>query len=344
MERASRPFGFVPVFVGLAAEIWYMLLAPAHKEEVRLKSKFVRVTAIIWLLGVGTGSADNAKWEPAYDESQLEFINKSLDTWKPSEKHTTVRDIFPQKQYQPPSDKLTLWPSEASPDSFPSQQQAIREGCRCDFIKNLEHKTCLLKTTGCQGAWLFVYDRDNSGKYVRNQIISVPTWYDLADVDFVDVFGDGQKFLRIEYVGDHGTACYEKIHWILGWHEGAFHTVFWEPVYYQLGETHYRTEYDIQKGMRPRIVLKHHYDTVLTGAEPYDNHSEWTEWLFWNATAFSLYDAKIADTNIQNGKWTQGLDGLRMNIERGREEVLKLPPLPSTVTNWQAPVDIHAQW
>lgn len=181
-------------------------------------TSFSFVVIALLLLTRRGDAADN--WSPACDEDQLETINRSLEKWKPEITYTVIKDVFRGRNYEPDWNvlKADATPWDQVPDSFRSERDARRAGCQCDFIKTSEAKTCLLKRASSQGAWVFVYDRDAAGKYVKSGVITPPTWYELASVALVDIFRSGRpKFILIEHQGDSGTGRDEKIHWILGW-------------------------------------------------------------------------------------------------------------------------------
>lgn len=219
-----------------------------------------------------------------------------------------VNDVFKSHNYKPDWNAVkadaTIW--NQVPDSFQNEKDACRAGCLCDFIKSTGAKTCLLKLTEAQGAWLFVYDRNAEGKYIKTGVITPPTWYDFASVALVDVFGNGRpKFILIEHQGDHGTGRDERIHWMLGWDGRAFRTVFRETVFWYnagLGDNiNYRMNYRLVKGKRSYIEARYSYDKVYVTTYPYEFHSEWRDWLFWNEKTFSFYDQRMEDEKIQNG-------------------------------------------
>jgi hypothetical protein len=274
-------------------------------------------------------SGSQTNWSPAYDDAQLGIINAALEQWKPETKYPVVKDIFKSHDYEPNWEVVkadaTIW--NQVPDSFKSEKDACRAGCQCDFIKSKETKTCLLKLTEGQGAYMFTYDRNAGGEFVKSGVITPPTWYGFASVSLVDIFGDGRpKFILIEHQGDHGTGRDEKIHWMLGWDGRAFRTVFRETVFWYnagLGDNiNYRMNYRMAKGKRPYIEARYSYDKVYVTAYPYEFHSAWRDWLFWNEKTFSFYDRRMEDEKIQNGSQFEGEFTFRSNIERNRKRII----------------------
>jgi len=279
--------------------------------------------------------ADQTNWSPAYSEKQLDIINNSLEKWKQDQKYPVVKDIFGDICYQLNwrSVKADATPWDLVPSTFKDEQEAREAGCQCGYLKSMQKKTCLLKFCEGQGVWIFVYDQDASGKYIKTGVITPPSWYQLASVALVDFFGsDKPKFILVEHQGDHGTGCDEKIHWLLGWHDGAFHTVFRETVFLQidgLGEqTCYRLNYNFVKGKLPRIETQSSYDLVSVTASPYDFHCNWSDWLFWNEKDFSFYETRIEDEKAMYRTSFGNEFHFRQNVETNRLKILKLPPLP----------------
>jgi hypothetical protein len=296
-----------------------------------IRKLFAGVIAIMILDGRVTARA----WEPAYKDEQLDVINGQLEKWKGDDTYSKVADIFHDKSYEPDwkSAKADAEPWDLMPDSFPDEQAARKAGGQCDYIKDMKKKSCLFEFSYLQGAGIFVYDLDATGKFVKSSVIVPPTWYGIASVEFVDAFGPSRpKFVLIEHQGDHGTGVNEKIQWMLGWHNGGFHTVFRETVYLSingLGEkTDYRLKYKFVKGKNPRIETQSRYDLVAVTAEPYDFHTQWRDWLFWNERDFSFYQGNIQKENADFHTSYGNQFKFRQEVEKKRLQVLKFPPLP----------------
>jgi hypothetical protein len=287
-------------------------------------------------------------WSQVHTDPQLDVMNKKLEQWKPDLHYPKVKDIFNGRNYQPDFDHLpqnaTVW--DQAPDSFKNETEARRSGAVCDYIKSATNKTCLLRIIGGQGAWIFVYDPDLSGRYVKTSVITPKTWYDIGLVQIIDVFGSGKpKFILIEHQGDHGTGVDERIHWLLGWRDGAFHTVFRETVFLDvdsLGEnTIYRVNYHVVKGKSPHIEANYSLDAVYITAYPYDFHSHWRDWHFWNEETFSFYDSRHEEEKLRLGSYEYNKFDLRLEVERNRQKILKLPLLPPKMWDYD---DVDKYW
>lgn len=288
----------------------------------------------------GISAAQQTNWTPAYSDEQLDTINNALGKWKQDKTYPAVKDIFRDHSYKPDWEhaKPDATIGDLVPDSFKDEREARSAGCKCDYLKSVNKKTCLLKFAEDQGVWIFVYDQDASGKYVRTGVITPPTWHEVGSVALVDVFGSGKpKLILIEHEGDCGTGMEEKIHWLLCWHDSAFHTVFRETVYLMVDglgeETCYRLNYKIVKGKTPRIETQCAYDLVCATAEPYDFHSNWRDWLFWNEKDFSFYEPRVLDENAKFRTSFGNEFHFRQNVETKRIRILKLRPLPQNL--WQ---------
>jgi len=170
-------------------------------------------SAFLFIIIIASFSAVAAPaWSPAYTDDQLDIVNKALEKWKPETKYP-VKDIFKDESYKPDWNNLkedgTVW--DAIPDSFKNEREALRAGCKCDFIKDSKNRTCLLKLVQGQSAWIFVYDQDAAGKYAKSGVIEPPTWYGIASVALVDISGTGKpKFILIEHQGGSGTVLMRK--------------------------------------------------------------------------------------------------------------------------------------
>lgn len=299
-----------------------------------MNAKVLKYSIGIIFLSTGFTLAQH-KSETGYDLSQIEWITKDLEAWELKQvndsAYTKVKNIF-LHDYEP-KEYYDGNITEFTPKYFQNQEQARKEGCQCDYVKSRERKTCFLRVTQGQGVWLLVYDRDSTGKYIRNQFICIPTWYAIANITFVDIFGNGQKLLLLEHQGDHGTGVNEKVHWILGWHDEGFRTVFWETVKYYcncMGSLqNYRMQYTIVKGKQPRVLMRCRYDAVNAQMEPYDFHAEWKDWLIWDEKAFSFYKTQFENSKVEIGNFYGCNLCIRRNISQIRNLVLKLQPVPN---------------
>jgi hypothetical protein len=305
---------------------------PSHHKAVGMMTKFIASLFAILALD---GSMKAIAWEPAYSEQQLDVINGQLEKWKQVESYTKVKDIFGDgdDELNRTEANQDAAPFDVMPNSFADERAAKAAGGHCDYVKNMTNKTCLFRRWEGQGAYIFVYDEDAAGKFVKTSVIAPPTWYAIASVELVDVFGAGSpKFILIEHEGGCGTGSEERIHWLLGWHNGAFHTVFRETAYVSndgLGErTVYRLNYKFVKGKTPRIETQATYDIVAVTAEPHDFHSQWRDWLFWNEKDFSFYERRIQKENATFSTGWGNEFKFRQNIEKNRLKILDCPPLP----------------
>lgn len=300
------------------------------------KLRFILIIIVAILLS----QAAYGEWTPPYEEDELGIMNKSLEkilTKDPKEKWkkiTGVKDIFKGKAYSAPLDyKPEASEVDRAPEYFDNKTKAKLAGAKCEHIKSTEEQTCLLLVREGQGAGLIVYDRDNKGRYKKNQIICVPTFYSTAAVDFVDLGRKRPKLIRIEHVFGHGTDLYSLMHWVFGWHNNEFRTVLWEKVYERitvLGDDNYfYLNYKISQGRRPNILLTYSFDKTAITAEPYDFHAKWREWLFWDDNNFSFYNPSHEKSKLY---YSKGLFCKRVKIGAIRKRILTLGPVPNPQT------------
>ena len=287
--------------------------------------------------------AQETNWTPAYTDEQQDIMNRRLERWSRDDRYPKVKDIFKGRSFMNQNESGDVsW--DSAPDSFKDERTARKAGGRLDYVKSLTEKTCFLKLAEGQGAWIFVYDRDATGKYIKAGVITPPTWLQYASVTFVDGLGSGKpKFILIEHQGDEGTGIDERIHWLLGWHNGAFHTVFRETVYYSANvpsaETEYRLNYEFVKGRTPHIEMHSAYDRVCVAAEPYDFHAQWSDWLFWDEKNFSFYNQRAESEKATPDFWDDFR--FRQTIETNRVTILNLPPLPPKMLDFD---EVEKYW
>jgi hypothetical protein len=295
------------------------------------------------LILLGGGVVAQGEQSPVYSDNQLDVINGALEKWKPEINYPVVKDLFKDRSYRVKwsvvKEDAGFW--DQVPTSFENEREACKAGCICDYIKSPSRKTCLLKLIQGQGAYLFVYDADATGKFVKTGAITPSTWYGYASVALLDVCGTGKmKFILIEHNGNTGTGLDEKIHWLIGWHKGAFRTVLRETVFLYnsgLGDaTVYRMNYTLVKGKSPRLEARCAFDKVFETAYPYELHASWRDWLFWNGKAFSFYNARIEDQKIELGSNPNDKFNFRLQIEKNRKKITKLPPLPKRMLEDEA--------
>jgi len=88
--------------------------------------------------------------------------------------------------------------------------------------------------------------------------------------------------------------------------------------------------YKIVKGKHPRVEATHSYDAAYVSVNPYDFHSTWKDWLFWNEKTFSFYDPRIETEKIKLISGSDDSFSLRLQVERNRKKITKLPPFPQS--------------
>jgi hypothetical protein len=252
-----------------------------------------------------------------------------------SRDYTEVRDRL-SNPYESPSDCET--PLECSPPAFTSIEEAEKQGAICDFIKTTKARTCLIKLTAfmcgqpSQGACLAFYDSNpGSPTLVRNEIIAPPTYYQDLYVDLIDIPNDGRKLVRIEHQGGHGTGVGERIHWIIGYKDGAFRTAFREHVYGhndQHDDTSvYRVKYLIVQSPVFKIVAEHFYDRLHESPCHGDLHVKWTDVLTYDSKSCSFYSCQSSCDMVNFAK-EMGLK-VRVTLEQDRMIIRKMPPVPA---------------
>lgn len=287
--------------------------------------------------------AQETNWTPAYTDEQQDIMNRPLERWRVDDHYPKVNDIFKNRSFRNRDESGNIsW--DSVPDSFKDERTARKAGGKLDYVKSPTEKTCFLKLAEDQGAWIFVYDRDVTGKYIKTGVITPPTWLQEASVTFVDALGPGRpKFILIEHLGDEGTGILERIHWLLGWHNGAFHTVFRETVYYSANvpstETEYRLKYKFVKGLTPHIEMHSALDRVDVAAEPYDFHAQWSDCLFWDEKSFSFYNERAESAKATPFFWSDF--PFRQTIETNRVNILHLPPLPARMLDYD---EVEKYW
>jgi hypothetical protein len=87
------------------------------------------------------------------------------------------------------------------------------------------------------------------------------------------------------------------------------------------------------KGKSPHIETQSSYDLVCATVSPYDFHSNWRDWLFWNEKDFSFYEPRVEN---EKAVFTTSFGNefhFRQNVEANRIRILKLPPLPQKMWN-----------
>jgi len=66
------------------------------------------------------------------------------------------------------------------------------------------------------------YSEKRNGEWQKYGEITITSWYNQANVEFVDLLKDGRNFTVVEFEGNVGTGVHEKVLAIIGWHNGKF--------------------------------------------------------------------------------------------------------------------------
>jgi len=178
---------------------WLPLSVSRSVKPKMNKFRFILLVAVVFFFS----RTAYGEWTPPYEEEELDKMNNALqrvlpkEPWKTWRKYTKVKNVFKGKTYSAPTDyKPDSSEFDRVPEYFQNESKAKSAGAECEYIKSTKEKTCVLLVVEGQGAGLVLYDRDNIGHYNKNQTICVPTNYQVADVDFLDIFKNGRKVSR----------------------------------------------------------------------------------------------------------------------------------------------------
>jgi len=168
-------------------------------------------------------------------------------------------------------------------DMFQDERDAVKHNCAMVNLKDAKNKNCVLQRFEDHELRLIIYDRDAYGKFTKSQELCIPSWYQKAKVEFVDLIGDGRQFIFATFEGNTGTGTLQMIIMMIGWHNSKFMPVLAETVEYSLSERgdikSLKMSYEIKNKKSPKasVELKYKFMAEDKNEYPHKFNAAWAD-------------------------------------------------------------------
>lgn len=194
-------------------------------------------------------------------------------------------------------------PALAATFADPStQSEASVAGCQWQPIKAGGEPSCVLQQFVGHDLLLSLFDKSDQNHSHPSAQLHISSWYQQAKVSYVDLLGNGTRFIRVESEGNTGTGTLQKLVSLWGWQQRRLVPVLLETSSYQ-SEGKYSEKltmtYKLQNAQSKRPALRLHF--VYSDNHPSDKvHQQWEENLIWQPDAFSFYDSQRQTSLLQS--------------------------------------------
>lgn len=184
-------------------------------------------------------------------------------------------------------------PTLAATSADPStQREASVAGCQWQPIKAAGEPNCVLQQFVGHDLLLSLLDKSDQNHSHPSAQLHISSWYQQAKVSYVDLLGNGTRFIRVESEGNTGTGTLQKLVSIWGWQQQRLVPVLLETSSY-VSEGEYTEKlsmtYELQIKPNKQPVLRLHF--VYSDNHPaHQRHLQWDESLSWQSDTFTFYD------------------------------------------------------
>ena len=178
----------------------------------------------------------------------------------------------------------------------------IAASCQWQPIKAAGHPSCVLQQFAGHELLLSLFDKSDQNRSHPSAQLRISSWYQQAKVSYVDLFGNGIRFIRVESEGNTGTGTLQKLVSLWGWQQQRLVPVLLETsVYQSVGEYTEKLfmSYELQYARSERPSLHLHF--VYSDNHPSHRvHQQWEENLTWQPDAFSFYNRQQQKSLLQS--------------------------------------------
>ena len=142
--------------------------------------------------------------------------------------------------------------------------------------------------------------------YARKWVFLITDQYGESKVDFIDLLGDGSKFIHILFEGNTGTGTMQMLDMYAGWDnfENKFKPVFLENKKYYLGMgddySQMTAVKEINNSGTKKISIKLVSSQKIARQGKKDVRYKWSETFRWNEGNFSFYDEGVEKSKFNN--------------------------------------------
>ena len=194
-------------------------------------------------------------------------------------------------------------PTLAATSADPStQSEASVAGCQWQPIKAAGEPNCVLQQFVGHDLLLSLFDKSDQNHSHPSAQLHISSWYQQAKVSYVDLLGNGTRFIRVESEGNTGTGTLQKLVSLWGWQQQRLVPVLLETSsYLSVGKYTEKLSMAYEQQITPNKQpgLRLHF--IYSDDHPSHKVSrQWEETLIWQPESFSFYDKQQQKTRLQN--------------------------------------------
>jgi hypothetical protein len=170
------------------------------------------------------------------------------------------------------------------------------QDCKFHALKNKDKLNCIIEEFSGNEMLLYVYELQNQSLVGKPEKIIVPSWYNFASVEYLDILGDGKKMLFVTFEGNTGSATLQKILIVFHYQNNSFRPVLFETISYTLSCCGKSQSLDLkyrfidQGTKRVSIQLDYTYNQYVSNKIQLDKRKTWSDELVWDNKNLTFYD------------------------------------------------------
>lgn len=169
--------------------------------------------------------------------------------------------------------------------------------CKFHALKNKNKLDCVVEEFSGNEMILYVYELQNQTLASKSEKIIIPSWYNFASVEYVDILGDGKKMIFATFEGNSGNATLQKILIVFHFQNNSFRPVLFETISYTLSCCGKSQSLDLKYKFvdpgtkRVSIELNYTYNQYVANKVQLDKRKIWSDELVWDNKNLTFYDA-----------------------------------------------------
>lgn len=170
--------------------------------------------------------------------------------------------------------------------------------CKFHPLKVKDRLDCVVEDFSGNEMVLYVYEIQNQTLSKNPQKIIIPSWYNFATVEYIDILGEGKKMIFAVFEGTAGSNTMQKILIVFHFQNDAFRPVLFETISYVLSRRGLSQSLNLKYKFldfgtkRVSIQLDYTYNVIISNKVQQDRRKTWTDELIWDNKNLTFYDAE----------------------------------------------------
>lgn len=170
--------------------------------------------------------------------------------------------------------------------------------CKFHSLKSKDKLDCVVEEFSGNELNLYIYELEEQVLKGKPEKIIIPSWYNFANVEYVDILGEGKKMIFVIFEGNTGSATLQKILLVFHFQNNSFRPVLFETISYTLAccgksqSLELKYKFIDQGTKRVSIQLDYTYNQYVSNKIQLDKRKTWSDELMWDNKNLTFYDGE----------------------------------------------------